>query len=88
MTERAVQYHEDHHRETEDDDQRINDREPMNLVGNGMIHGQVHVPARGPQHIRWSPLHIISKHKFAFKTCNRNKYTYMHTNLQQLSDVL
>jgi hypothetical protein len=63
--ESADQDHSDHECEEENDEHGVDNREPVDLVGNGMVHGKVHIPSRSPADVALSPLDTVCEDEVA-----------------------
>ena len=56
----------DHGGQDEDDDKAVGDAEPVNLGGDGIVHGKIDVPAGGPMEVRvLSPNDVVGEENLA-----------------------
>ena len=61
FVERTHEDHGDHEGEEEDDHDGVYDGEPVHLVGDEMVHGEVDVPPRGPLNVTRAPLNAVGE---------------------------
>mmetsp|Transcript_33195 Transcript_33195/g.81504 ORF Transcript_33195/g.81504 Transcript_33195/m.81504 type:complete len:464 (-) Transcript_33195:489-1880(-) len=59
VLEHTCEDHSDDGGEEDEDDERVGDREPVDLVILDLVHLQVHVPAGGPLDVAKLPLHVV-----------------------------
>mmetsp|Transcript_1396 Transcript_1396/g.2837 ORF Transcript_1396/g.2837 Transcript_1396/m.2837 type:complete len:666 (-) Transcript_1396:228-2225(-) len=53
--------HHDHNGQEHHDKHRVDDAEPVHLIGHGVVHGEVDVPAARPVDLRRAPGHVVGE---------------------------